>query len=151
MICLSEDITEKISSYLLDRESITLEQLNQAKASASEQQCCLIQELVESNYITQEELADEISKLYDLKRITLHKAGDVEDEAYSLLSEDFITENHVIPFSLSKKIIKVAISDPAALSVMGNIKVLSGRRVETFVVTFKEISDIIVKIGRAHV
>lgn len=145
MICLSEDITEKISSYLLDRESITLEQLNQAKASASEQQCCLIQELVESNYITQEELADEISKLYDLKRITLHKAGDVEDEAYSLLSEDFITENHVIPFSLSKKTIKVAISDPAALSVMGNIKVLSGRKVETFVVTFKEISDIIVK------
>jgi type IV pilus assembly protein PilB len=101
--------------------------------------------LIEDNHITQEELADEISKLYGLKRITLHKASDVEDKAYSLLNEDFIIENHIIPFSLSKKIIKVAISDPAALNVMGNVKVLSGRQVETFVVTFKEIKDIITK------
>jgi type IV pilus assembly protein PilB len=145
MICLSEDITEKIVSFLLDKESLTLEQLNQAKASSSELECSLIQVLIEDNHITQEELADEISKLYGLKRITLHKASDVEDRAYSLLNEDFIVENHIIPFSLSKKTIKVAISDPAALNVMGNVKVLSDRQVETFVVTFKEIKDIITK------
>ena len=145
MICLSEDITGKIVSFLLDKESLTLKQLDQAKASSSELECSLIQVLIEDNHITQEELADEISKLYGLKRITLHKASDVEDKAYSLLNEDFIIENHIIPFSLSKKIIKVAISDPAALNVMGNVKVLSGRQVETFVVTFKEIKDIITK------
>lgn len=143
MICLSEDVTTKIASFLLDKGSLTPDQLDQAKVLASEQQCCLIQVLIENNYITQEGLADEISKLYGLKRITLSKAGDVEDEAYSLLSENFITENYIVPFSLSKKTIKVAISDPVTLSVMGNVKVLSGRRVETFVVTFKEIKDII--------
>jgi len=145
MIYLSEDITAKITSFLLEEESLTLEQLDQAKVSASEQQCGLIQVLIENKHITQEELADEVAKLYGLKRITLLKASDVEDKAYSILSEDFIAENHVIPFSLTKNIIKVAISDPAALSVMGNVKVLSGRQVETFVVTFKEVKDIITK------
>jgi type IV pilus assembly protein PilB len=145
MICLSEDVTAKIASVLLEKESFTLEQLDQAKASASEQQSCLIQVLIEDKYITQEELADEVAKLYGLKRVTLFKASDVEDKAYSILSEDFIAENHVIPFSLTKDTIKVAISDPAALSVMGNVKVLSSRQVETFVVTFKEVKDIITK------
>ena len=92
-----------------------------------------------------EEFAYEVAKLYGLKRITLFKTSDVEDKAYSILSEDFIAENHVIPFSLTKDTIKVAISDPAALSVMGNVKVLSSRQVETFVVTFKEVKDIITK------
>ena len=145
MICLSEDVTAKISSVLLEKESLTLGQLDQAKASASEQQSCLIQVLIENKHITQEELADEVAKLYGLKRVTLFKASDVEDKAYSILSEDFIAENHVIPFSLTKDTIKVAISDPAALSVMGNVKVLSSRQVETFVVTFKEVKDIITK------
>ena len=145
MICLSEDVTAKIASVLLEKESLTLEQLDQAKASASEQQSCLIQVLIEDKHITQEELADEVAKLYGLKRVTLFKASDVEDKAYSILSEDFIAENHVIPFSLTKDTIKVAISDPAALSVMGNVKVLSSRQVETFVVTFKEVKDIITK------
>ena len=145
MICLSEDVTAKIASVLLEKESFTLEQLDQAKASASEQQSCLIQVLIEDKHITQEELADEVAKLYGLKRVTLLKASDVEDKAYSILSEDFIAENHVIPFSLTKDTIKVAISDPAALSVMGNVKVLSSLQVETFVVTFKEIKDIITK------
>lgn len=145
MICLSKDVTSKIVSFLLDKETLTSKQLEQAKSLAIEQECCLIQVLIENNHITQERLADEISQLYDLKRVTLHKAGDVEDEAYSLLSEEFIIENNIIPFSLNKKTIKVAISDPVALSVMGNVKVLSGRKVETFVVTFKEIKDIITK------
>ena len=145
MICLSEDVTAKIASVLLEKESLTLGQLDQAKASASEQQSCLIQVLIENNHITEEELADEVAKLYGLKRVTLLKASDVEDKAYSILSEDFIAENHVIPFSLTKDTIKVAISDPAALSVMGNVKVLSSRQVETFVVTFKEVKDIITK------
>ena len=145
MICLSKDVTAKIVSFLLDKETLTSKQLEQAKSLAIEQECCLIQVLIENNHITQERLADEISQLYDLKRVTLNKAGDVEDEAYSLLSEEFIIENNIIPFSLNKKTIKVAISDPVALSVMGNVKVLSGRKVETFVVTFKEIKDIITK------
>ena len=145
MICLSEDVTAKIASVLLEKESLTLGQLDQAKATASEQQSCLIQILIENKHITQEELADEVAKLYGLKRVTLFKASDVEDKAYSILSEDFIAENHVIPFSLTKDTIKVAISDPAALSVMGNVKVLSSRQVETFVVTFKEVKDIITK------
>ena len=145
MICLSKDVTAKIVSFLLDKETLTSKQLEQAKSLAIEQECCLIQVLIENNHITQERLADEISQLYDLKRITLNKAGDVEDEAYSLLSEEFIIENNIVPFSLNKKTIKVAISDPVALSVMGNVKVLSGRKVETFVVTFKEIKDIITK------
>ena len=145
MICLSEDVTAKIASFLLDKETLTLGQLDQAKASASEQESCLIQILIENNHITEEELADEVAKLYGLKRVTLLKASDVEDKAYSILSEDFIAENHVIPFSLTKDTIKVAISDPAALSVMGNVKVLSSLQVETFVVTFKEIKDIITK------
>ena len=145
MICLSDDVTAKIASFLLEKESLTLEQLDQAKASASEKQSCLIQVLIENNHITEEELADEVAKLYGLKRVTLLKASDVEDKAYSILSEDFIAENHVIPFSLTKDTIKVAISDPAALSVMGNVKVLSSRQVETFVVTFKEVKDIITK------
>ena len=108
MIHLSEDVTAKIASFLLEKESLTLEQLEQAKVSASEQQCGLIQVLIENKHITQEELADEVAKLYGLKRITLSKASDVEDKAYSILSEDFIAENHVIPFSLTKNIIKVA-------------------------------------------
>lgn len=145
MICLSEDVTAKIASFLLDKETLTLGQLDQAKASASEQESCLIQILIENNHITEDELADEVAKLYGLKRVTLLKASDVEDKAYSILSEDFIAENHVIPFSLTKDTIKVAISDPAALSVMGNVKVLSSLQVETFVVTFKEIKDIITK------
>ena len=145
MICLSKDVTAKIVSFLLDKETLTSKQLEQAKSLAIEQECCLIQVLIENNHITQERLADEISQLYDLKRVTLNKASDVEDEAYSLLSEEFIIENNIVPFSLNKKTIKVAISDPVALSVMGNVKVLSGRKVETFVVTFKEIKDIITK------
>ena len=143
MIYFSEDICNKIANILLAKGSLTSEQLELAKKSATEQQCCLAEILIENKYITQEELADEIAKLYGLKRISLKKAGDVEDKAYSLLSEDFIVENHVVPFSLTKDTIKVAISDPVALSVMGHVKIISGRHVETFVVTFKEIQSII--------
>jgi len=99
---------------------------------------------------------DEIKKSYRKLALKYHpdRNPDNKDaeknfkeaaEAYSILSEDFIMENHVIPFSLTKNKIKVAISDPAALSVMGNVKVLSGRKVETFVITFKEVKDIITR------
>lgn len=145
MICLPADVTEKIANFLLERGGVTLEKLDQLKVLASEKQSCLIQVLIDNKQITQEELADEIANLYGLKRITLFKASDVEDKAYSLLSEDFISENCVIPFSLTKNTIKVAISNPSSLGVMGNVKVLSGRQVETFIVTFKEVKDIIKK------
>ena len=145
MICLSEDVSEKIVSLLLLKKELTVEQLELVRASAEEQQCCLVQVLIENRHLTEDRLANELADLYGLKRITLQKAGDVEDKAYSMLSEDFIAENHVVPFSVNKNTIKVAISDPSALSVMGNVKVLSNRRVETFVITFKEIKDIISK------
>ena len=69
MICLSKDVTAKIVSFLLDKETLTSKQLEQAKSLAIEKECCLIQVLIENNHITQERLADEISQLYDLKRV----------------------------------------------------------------------------------
>lgn len=143
MICLSDDVTNTIAAQLLSQESITSDVLENNKKISTESGACLIQTLIDNGFLTQEKLADEIARLYGLRRISLKKNDDVEDKAYAMLTDDFIVENQLIPFSRSLDTIKVAIADPTVLSVMGHVKILTGRRVETFVVTFEEIRSII--------
>jgi type IV pilus assembly protein PilB len=140
-ICLSKSISSSVVDYLVRRERLDPAIVEEAKADSSANDECLAGVLIQKSALTQDDLADVLGELYGLKRVGLKRAGDIEPDAFASLDIAFIREHCIVPFAMSDTVMKVAIADPAHLSSMGNVRLLVGKNIETYITTFDEIES----------
>jgi type IV pilus assembly protein PilB len=135
MPTLSPEISVKISNFLKGMGKVNDQNIADAqKAFESNGKAPLgvIQYLLKSNQVTEDDVVSAISRNYALRKINLTEQN-IKADAVNKLPRDFISLHEMIPFEIEGRVLKIAIFDPSKSSLAGKIKSMTGLNIEMYV------------------
>ena len=130
---ISDAATDKISSLLKAQGILSENRYNLIAGQFLKNKEKIIPELINKKFVTEDDVAKVVSRSLGAKRFEL-KRNDVKLNAFTLLPENIIKEEKVIPFDIEGPIIKVAIADPTKVMAMAKIKAATKKSVAFFIV-----------------
>tara|TARA_B110000971_G_scaffold221988_1_gene272276 strand:+ start:4872 stop:6611 length:1740 start_codon:yes stop_codon:yes gene_type:complete len=139
---ISDAATDKISSLLKAQGILSENRYNLIAGQFLKNKEKIIPELINKKFVTEDDVAKVVSRSLGAKRFEL-KRNDVKLNAFTLLPENIIKEEKVIPFDIEGPIIKVAIADPTKVMAMAKIKAATKKSVAFFIAKFSEIDAIL--------
>ncbi len=143
---LSYESAKQISAFLVSIGLISEEQHSGAVSSSEEGGKGLVDTLIEFGFINEDQILNELSEAYEIEMIDLMDTGLVSASAVKALPIKFISENRVIPIYDKKEEIGIAICEPSALSVMTSIKLLTNKRVKTYLATISQVDRFLLSL-----
>ena len=137
---VSAESAKQIATFLLTTGLISEEQFTSALSSSEEGEKNLINTLIEFGFISEDEILKGLSDAYEIEIVDLTDTNKVDASAIKLLPEKFISENRVIPICSNKEEIGVAICEPSALNIMTSIKLLTNKKVKTYLASISQLN-----------
>jgi len=137
------DSAEQIATLILSLGLINDDQFNSATVSSIEGDKCLVETLIDFGFTDEKIIRNALSGSYELECIDELTSEYFELSSSGLLSEKYITDNRVAPIRFSEDGLDVVISEPAALNQLQSIALLIDKKINPFLVTFSQISEII--------
>lgn len=116
--------TISFENFLLEKGFITKEALIQARSESLTNHKNLYDYLVAEKFISEEELTQARGLFFNLPYIDL-KNHKLTKEVLELIPKDTINTYKLVPFELSNKTLKVALTDPTNLAALGALEFLS--------------------------
>jgi len=129
---------KKLGEILLDFKLITNDQLLKGIEEQKKSNKRLGEVLTELGFVTQENLARCLSVQLEIPYIDLNNFV-VEPEAINLITEKLAWKNLVLPLSVDKRFITVAMADPLDLEAINDIRFSSNREVRPTIAPSNEI------------
>lgn len=145
-----QESSKQIASFLLGYGLLTDDQLAHATTSSSESGKGILEVIVEYGYVSEEQITTSLSDAYDLEIAHINRHNGIDKTALSLLPTKFITENRIIPFQSDGNLLKVAISEPNSLNLIGSIKLLTEHAVQAFITPIGEMNNALSHIEVGH-
>jgi len=137
------DSAKQIASLLVSFGLIDDDQFNHASTSSAEGGRCLIETLIDFGFTDEKTIANAISDSYDIEFLDTLDDKNIDFSASGLLPKIYITENRVAPIRINDNNLDVVISEPSALNQLQSIALLTDKKINPFLVTFSQISQII--------
>jgi type IV pilus assembly protein PilB len=137
------DSAKQIASLLVSFGLIDDDQFNHASTSSAEGGRCLIETLIDFGFTDEKTIANVISDSYDIEFLDTLDDKNIDFSASGLLPKIYITENRVAPIRINDNNLDVVISEPSALNQLQSIALLTDKKINPFLVTFSQISQII--------
>ena len=134
---------EQIASLLHSDGLISEGDLKSAMVSSDEGDKCLIETLIDYRFTDEKSIASAISGSYDIEFLPELSADNIDFTSSDILSKKYIAENRIIPISVHGHTLDVAISEPSALNQMQSIALLTDKKVNPYLVTISQISEIL--------
>ena len=141
----------RLGEILLDRKLITLEKLEVAlkeqsddrgKADAGKGYRRLGEALVELGFVSEEDILKALSFQLGLKYLTFSEFPKViPDNSYPTVK--FMKQYKVVPIGIANNTLQIAVSDPLNKYILDALSVFSGRPVEIFLSSEKDIMEAI--------
>lgn len=116
----------KLGDLLIKEGAITRKQLDEALKCQVIFGGRLGTNLVEMGYIEEQKLVEILSKQLDAPFVTPEQLSSITPDIINLISKDLAAEYKIIPISLDKKKLTVAIWDPSDLSALDAISFITG-------------------------
>lgn len=116
----------KLGDLLIQEGAITRKQLDEALKCQVIFGGRLGTNLVEMGYIEEQKLVEFLSKQLDAPYVTPEQLSSITPDVINLISKDLAAEYKIIPISLDKKRLTVAIWDPSDLSALDAISFITG-------------------------
>lgn len=136
---ISSESAKQIASFLVGCGLITDEQLLHAVNSSSEGGKGLIDTIIEFGFINEKEITKAISEAYELDTVDLTDEKIVDVSAINSLPKKFIIDNRIIPIRRTDESIDVVISEPSVLNMMSSIRLLTDKKVKTYIALFSQV------------
>jgi type IV pilus assembly protein PilB len=137
---------KKLGEIMIGAGWITEDQLNKALKFQQQNPCLIGQALVKLNYTTDEKVAVGLSKQLGVpyasrenQILTPEKGEGLE----KLIPEQFAREHQVVPLFVENNVLAAAMSDPADILLIDNIKLVTGMDVQPFIATKAQILKVI--------
>jgi len=140
------DSARQIATFLVGCGLLTEGQLSRAAASSIEGGKGLIDTIIEFGFANEHNITNAISEFYELDIIDLNDEKSVDLSAVAILPKKYIIENRVIPIRCNDGRLDIAISEPAVLNLMANIKLLTDKEIHTYITTFSQIDQFLANI-----
>ena len=134
--------TKKLGEILLEEELITKEQLEIALAEGKAQGIPLGSVLVKMGFVTIKDLKEALGAQMGLKYATSEQLKALPT-AISILPEDFVKINKVIPLSMTEKSLVVGMVNPNDTKVINEIVYQTGLKPTVMLVTHVEFENFI--------
>ncbi len=138
---IPSESAKQIASFLVGYGLITDEQLSHASVSSIEGEKGLIETIIDFSFTDEISIAKAISESYDIDFIDISNEDLVDVSAIQNLPKKFIKENRVVPIKTEGEVLKVAISEPTALNLMSSIRLLTDKRIQTYITTFSQLKS----------
>jgi len=124
----------KVGSMLVKHHVITEAQLEEALRNQVIFGGKIGTNLIELGYITADSLADYLSKNKGVPAVTSKDLESIPPDVIALLPADVVKKHQVIPISLEKKRLTIAMSDPADLATIDRLSFMTGMYINAVVI-----------------
>ena len=94
--------------------------------------------LIEEGLISEEQLIQSLGQQLGFPFVNLHQIL-ISDEAMKTITEEIAKRYQVVPIKLDKQTLTIAISDPLNMTVIDNLSLLTGYKIDVVVATKKDI------------
>ena len=130
---------KKIGEILIEMGFVTQEQLFNALMEAKKKQTPLGTILVQQNYITIDQLKEALKAQQGYETVSEEELK-ISDDVLSMLPEDFIRMNKVLPINYNDKGLVVGMVNPNDKKVVNDIIFLTGLKPSIRIITYYEFS-----------
>jgi type IV pilus assembly protein PilB len=134
---------EQIASLLHSNGLISESDLKSAMISSDEGDKCLIETLIDFRFTDEKSIANAISGSYDIEFLPNLDTENIDFSTSDILPQKYISENRIVPISIHGHTLDVAISEPSALNQMQSIALLTDKKVNPYLVTISQITEIL--------
>jgi type IV pilus assembly protein PilB len=135
-------LSKRIGDILIDRGSITRDQLQQALAVQRENGLKLGEVLVSEGFISAEDLVDAISERLSVPRISLDNVF-VDPDVLAILPLDLVKRHRLLPVFKIGDTLTVAMADPLDFIAVDEIRYLTKLKINRAVATYDTIAKAI--------
>ncbi len=125
---------------------ITEEQLQKALKFQQQQSCLIGEALVKLHYATEEQVAQALAKQMGIPYASRENQILIPEKTQGLeklIPEKFARENAVVPLFIENNTLATAMTDPANILLLDNLKLVSGMEITPFVSTKAQILKVI--------
>lgn len=136
-------VSQEILSFCLDRGLLSLANFKDVESTAKTTKQDLYQVALEKQYVDDLTLKQSLSNFLDLPMAELESVVNISNECTSLIPKKYIIQNRLVPIDLSSTEIKVAISEPSALRSINGAKLISGKKINAYVVSQLEMAELL--------
>ena len=135
----------RVGDLLLQKGLITKEQLMQALEEQKKTHEKLGQILIQKGLISPQELSNILSSQYNIPSINIENYA-LDPDIISLLPEQFIRTNYIIPLKRTNNTLEVACVPPVNPEVLENARLITGLRIKPYLITENEFEQALNKI-----
>jgi len=118
-------MTSRLGDLLQRRGDLNAEQLAQALEAQREHGGALVTQLVKLGFVTEEKLLAYMEREYRLP-IVDPLSLDITKEVLNVVPQTLVQKHHIIPTSLNRSTLTIAMADPSNLIAINEIKFLTG-------------------------
>ncbi len=139
---LVEASRRPLGQILVGRRLATEEQIREALARQGDSNALLGEILVEAKLVPEQELTQVLGEQLGVPVVDLRRTRSDED-ALGLIPEPYALKHLVLPLGLSGNTLRVAMTDPANLPLLAELRVMVRREVQPVLAPRSELQDAI--------
>jgi len=136
---------KRLGDLLVEVGIITEEQLQTALQEQKERGGKLGQILMAMGFITEDVLLAFLGKQCNVSYVSLNEYGEIPDNVIKMVPETIVRNQKLLPIALNGNELTVAMSDPANVFAIDDLKMMTGKNIRVVIASEAEIKNAIDK------
>jgi type IV pilus assembly protein PilB len=147
MIKIDQSSEQNILNMLMEHSLVDFNQVKKITEISKESGKSRLEIAFDLNYADEAKVLKLLSTSYSLPIINL-KDHSLSDDIKKIIPINYIQTNSLVPFEISGKNIKIAIADASKLSLLKNLKTITGLEPELYAASISDIQVFIAKLQK---
>ncbi len=149
MIKIDQTSEQNILNMLMEHSLVDFNQIKKITQISKESGKSRLEIAFDLNLADEQKVLKLLSSSYSLPIIDL-KDHSLSDDIKKIIPINYIQTNSLVPFEISGKNIKIAIADASKLSLLKNLKTITGLEPELYAASISDIQIFISKLQKAE-
>jgi len=147
MIKIDQSSEQNILNMLMEHSLVDFNQVKKITEISKESGKSRLEIAFDLNYADEAKVLKLLSTSYSLPIINL-KDRSLSEDVKKIIPINYIQTNSLVPFEISGKNIKIAIADASKLSLLKNLKTITGLEPELYAASISDIQGFIGKLQK---
>jgi len=149
MIKIDQSSEQNILNMLMEHSLVDFNQVKKITEISKESGKSRLEVAFDLNYADEAKVLKLLSASYSLPIIDL-KDHSLSEDVKKIIPINYIQTNSLVPFEISGKNIKIAIADASKLSLLKNLKTITGLEPELYAASISDIQSFIGRLQKSE-